>query len=104
MGRGREPISDLAIAVGARLRAVRRAAGCSQAHLAEAIHVTQGSVSNYEAGLRDIPVHLLLAALDTLQYEPAHFFEGIPGLLSARDDSLRAAVFEVRDRCWPSAN
>ena len=49
-------------------------------------------------------MHLLLAALDTLQYEPVHFFEGIPGLLSARDDSSRAAVFEVRDRYWPSDN
>ena len=96
MSSGREPISDLAVAVGERLRMVRKEEGCSQAYLADAINVTQGSISNYEAGLRDIPVHLLLAALDALNYEPARFFEDVPGLLVSTDDSLRPLVAQAR--------
>jgi transcriptional regulator with XRE-family HTH domain len=101
VGRGREPISELAVAVGDRLRSVRRDAGRSQAWVAEAIEITQGSVSNYESGLRDIPVNLLLSALQALEYDAGQFFEDLPGLISP-DAALNGAVRDVRERCWPA--
>ncbi len=96
MGRNREPVSELAVAVGARLRIVRLEAGRSQAWVADAIDVTQGSISNYEAGLRDIPVHLLLSALSALGHDPGRFFEGLPGLISATDGDTRSAAEAMR--------
>jgi transcriptional regulator with XRE-family HTH domain len=101
VSRGREPISELAVAVGDRLRSVRRDAGRSQAWLAEAIEITQGSISNYEAGLRDIPVNLLISALQALDYDVGRFFEDLPGLMSP-DQQLHTAVRDVRERCWPA--
>lgn len=101
MGRRREPISELAVAVGERLRAIRRDADRSQAWLAEAIEITQGSISNYEAGLRDIPVNLLLSALAALEYDAGQFFDDLPGLISP-DGEIQAAVRDVREQYWPT--
>lgn len=99
--RRREPISELAVAVGERLRVIRRGAGRSQAWLAHAIGVTQGSISNYEAGLRDIPVNLLLTALEALEYDPGQFFDDLPGLITP-DGDIQTAVRDVREQYWPS--
>ncbi|MDP2308572.1 MAG: helix-turn-helix transcriptional regulator [Pseudomonadota bacterium] len=59
MPRPRDP--DLLRALGARLRAVRSAAGLSQEALAAAIDVAPNNVSNYETGKRALTVPALAA-------------------------------------------
>ncbi len=90
------------MAVGARLRIVRIGAGRSQAWVADAIDVTQGSISNYEAGLRDIPVHLLLSALAALGHDPGRFFDGLPGLIIANHGDARSAAEAMRTSPLPA--
>ena len=81
----RPPVSGLAHALGARLREVRRTRSVSQQAAARAAGLTQGSISNYEHGLRDIAVVDLLTILDELHVSLAEFMAGVPDLLVLED-------------------
>ncbi len=62
--------------VGARLRAVRHRLGLSQAELAEAVGVSQGTVASYEADRRAPPTPVLLALEHTLNINHRWLLEG----------------------------
>ena len=59
-------IQDLKLTVGARLRAARRAAGLTQAQLAEAVSRTVEAISNIERGRNLPPLDLLDRAAKVL--------------------------------------
>lgn len=61
---------DLTV-LGARLRALRAAAGESQAVTAEAIGVARSYLSDIEAGRRNITVQVLGDLADHFRVEPA---------------------------------
>ncbi len=46
--------------VGYRLRALRAAAGTSQATVVREVGVTQAALSNYETGKREVPLSTLI--------------------------------------------
>jgi transcriptional regulator with XRE-family HTH domain len=73
--------SGLPQAAGARLRDVRRGRKVSQERAAQAAGLAQGTISNYENGLRDMAVANLIAILDDLDVSLAEFMTGIPDLL-----------------------
>ncbi len=77
--------NGLAKAVGARLREVRRTRSVSQQAAARVAGLTQGSISNYEHGLRDIAVVDLLTILDELHVSLAEFMAGVPAFLVLED-------------------
>lgn len=56
-------------ALGRRIRAWRLRRGLSQADLAEAIGVTQSSLSNYENAKRDLPASILIRIAEELEVE-----------------------------------
>lgn len=81
----------LAKAVGLHLRAVREERGASQTDVAEAAGVTQGALSNYERGIRNVRAVTLLAILDFLECAPADFFGRLEAFVvvgSEQRDSL----------------
>ena len=63
------------------MRELRTLGGYSQTEVATYVGVTQGSISNYEAGKRDIPMWVLLATIEQLDCSPSQFFDGVPELL-----------------------
>lgn len=56
-----KPQRDLYIALGKRIRAVRRGALLTQAQLASILHLSRTSVTNIEKGRQQILVHTLYA-------------------------------------------
>ena len=98
MSRRRPLESGFAQAVGARLRELRQARKVSQQRLADAAGLSQGSISNYEYGVRDIAVVSLLAILDYMEVSVGEFFAGVPALLVLREsedvDIARALIAE----------
>ncbi len=91
------PFGDLAVEVGARLRELRRVRPINQTQVADAIGVTQGSISNYEAGIRDLPTWTLLAMLRVLDCPPAEFFSGIRGFVVPNPAQTEDLVDAARD-------
>ncbi len=83
----RPPVSGFARSVGARVRELRRARSVPQQRLAEVAGITQGAASNYENGVREIPMRTLLAMLDEMDIGVGEFFEGVPDLLVVGDSA-----------------
>lgn len=57
---------EFTVPVGERIRALRVAQGWSQRALADYALITQGSISNYERGKRDLPLSLAAEFADAL--------------------------------------
>ena len=81
----RTPANGLSQAVGERLREVRRTRSVSQQAAARVAGLTQGSISNYEHGLRDIAVVDLLTILGELHVSLAEFMAEVPAFLVLED-------------------
>ena len=93
----RTPISEFAVAVGARLRDLRKRRGRSQRKLASLIGITQSAMSTYETGHRDVPVWVLLATLVELDCPAGQFFDGIPGFAAFGNAGATEATIAARD-------
>ena len=90
--------SALPQAVGSRLREIRLARKVSQKRLAEVAGKTQGAVSNYENGVRDIALVNLIAMLDDIDVSLAEFMAGVPEFLVLEDaDDIRIATKLIAD-------
>ncbi|MEW6182270.1 MAG: helix-turn-helix transcriptional regulator [Bacillota bacterium] len=76
--------------IGERLRNAREQSGCTLANLAKGIGLTSSAVSNYESGIRQIPVHILQEFARVLG-KPLHYFLG-PGV---EDPSLIQATLKT---------
>ncbi len=63
--------------LGERLRSLRIALNLSQEEVGFAADVTQGSISNYENGISEIPLSVLIEICSSLDVRP---FELIPDL------------------------
>ena len=73
--------------VGARLRETRLLREVSQQPAAEALGLSQGSVSLYERGARDIRVVDLLALLDHFDVGLTEFMAEVPEFLVLEDSA-----------------
>jgi len=88
----------LYLAVGQRVEVARRAAGMSQAKLANAVSLTRASIVNIEHGRQRPPLHVLWQIAEALQVDPA---ELIPrrSELAERTESVhldRAVVRQIQ--------
>ena len=88
--------SELVRTVGARLREIRLLRKVSQQRAAEAVGRSQGSVSLYERGARDIRVADLLALLDHFDVGLAEFMAEVPEFL-VLEDSAEIATKLIAD-------
>ena len=79
--------SALAQAIGARLHEIRIAQEVSQERLAEVAGITQGAVSLYERGARDIRVVDLLAFLDHFDVGLTEFMAEVPEFFVLEDSA-----------------
>jgi transcriptional regulator with XRE-family HTH domain len=71
-----DPLSDpIDIAVGARIRARRRALGLSQQVLGDAVGVTFQQIQKYEKGSNRLGSSRLQMVARTLRVSPAYLFE-----------------------------
>jgi len=70
--------------VGARVRMRRTTLGMSQTDLGNALALTFQQVQKYEKGTNRIGASRLQQIATALQVEPAFFFEGAPGVGTAR--------------------
>jgi transcriptional regulator with XRE-family HTH domain len=61
-----EAVNALYVAVGGRVREVRKRCGWSQADLARAANLTRSSIANFEAGRQRPPVHVVLLIAQAL--------------------------------------
>ena len=68
--------------LGERLRARRAHLGLTQAEVAHRAGITQGALSNYEVGRRDVPIPFLLALARVLEVEPVALIPGLSPLSS----------------------
>jgi transcriptional regulator with XRE-family HTH domain len=59
-------IHPLYVALGKRIRALRRQANLSQEDVAERVGLTRTSITNIERGRQQLQVHTLVAIADTL--------------------------------------
>jgi transcriptional regulator with XRE-family HTH domain len=64
----------------------------TQTRLAETVGIGQGTLSNYENGVRDIPVRTLLALLEALGVGVGEFAVGVPDLLVLEDSESIGTV------------
>ncbi len=85
MPKSKPPKSALVRSVGARLREIRLLRKVSQQRVAEAVGLSQGSLSLYESGARDISVVNLLTILDELEVSVVEFFAGVPAFAVLKD-------------------
>ena len=67
---------EIEIAIGARLRALRVAAGLSQAALGEVIGVTYQQIQKYECGKDRVAASTLQMLAGALKVHPGSFFGG----------------------------
>ena len=65
--------------MGARIAALRREAGMSQAQLAQALQVSPSAVGMYEQGRREPSADMLLAIARTLNVTVDYLLSGEPG-------------------------
>ncbi len=82
---------------GQRLREWRTRRGHSQRVLANAAGITQGALSNYEAGRRDIPLSVALAIASELNVSLSDL-AAAPDVVILRDSRLRQVVQALADR------
>jgi transcriptional regulator with XRE-family HTH domain len=78
--------------IGARIRTRRMQLGLSQADLGEALDVSFQQVQKYEKGMNRVSTATLLAIAGIMEVEPAHFYQGAPGINGKR---LSQAISEV---------
>jgi transcriptional regulator with XRE-family HTH domain len=84
-GRGHRTQDKTLTEIGGRLREWRRYRRRSQIEVAEAVGITQASLSNYERGKRDAPISTLLAIADTLNVQIADLVEAAPPSVEEED-------------------
>lgn len=82
--------------LGVRLREWRLQRGMSQADVARRAGITQASLSNYEAGKRDMPLSTFLGVASALNVSLGDLLE-LPDVIVIRDSSLGRAVERWRD-------
>ncbi len=88
--------------LGERIKKARDRIGFTQAKAAKAIGLTPSALANYEAGTRQIPVHILLDLASRLG-KPVHYFLGPsvkPSLLI--QNALKEAVERFTDAIYIS--
>lgn len=66
--------------LGRRIRRWRQLNSMTQADLADAVGVTQATLSHYETGKRDISVAILLGIADVLDVSVQELTEGTPSV------------------------
>ena len=86
--------------LGARIGALRRARGLSQAELAELLKISPSSVGMYEQGRREPSVQILIALSERLQVSTDFLLTGRAGTSeeSAFLSSLLDTCVETADR------
>jgi transcriptional regulator with XRE-family HTH domain len=80
----------LDLAIGARLRARRRALGLSQSELARKLGVSFQQVQKYESGANRLAASTLVAAAQALEINPACLLGADPPLSKDEAELLRA--------------
>src|SRR5690242_9230233 len=78
-------------AVGLRIRDWRLKRALTQADLARRAGITQGALSNYENGKRDLPLSTVLGVTAALNVSIGHLLD-LPEVLIVRDSPLGRAV------------
>lgn len=63
--------------IGARLKTQRRDIGITQIELARQVEVSRTSVTNIEAGLQKLPLHLLYRICSVLQLEASEVLPSV---------------------------
>lgn len=66
--------------IGARIRTRRMQLGLSQSDLGEALGVTFQQIQKYEKGMNRVATANLLKIAEVMEVEPAHFYQGAPGM------------------------
>ncbi len=77
--------------IGRRIREWRQRRGLSQIEVATIAGITQGSLSNYELGKRDVPLSTLLGIVAALDIGVGELL-GIPQIVVVRDSRLGRAI------------
>ena len=78
--------------IGARIRTRRMHLGLSQSDLGEALDVSFQQVQKYEKGMNRVSTATLIRIAEVMEVEPAHFYQGAPGMTGKR---LSQAISEV---------
>jgi transcriptional regulator with XRE-family HTH domain len=81
-------------AVGKRIREWRLTRKLQQAQVARVAGITQGALSNYENGKRDVPLSTLLGVTAALNVSIGDLL-GVPEVLVMRDSPLGRAVEQL---------
>ena len=81
-------------AVGPRIRELRQERGYSQAHVARLVEVAQASLSNYEAGKRQISASLAIRFASVLEV-PLGDLLNVPQVIVLEPDSRLAEAVRV---------
>ena len=89
-GRYRNPAFE--VALGARIRAARVAAGLSQAALAAAVGVSPQQVQKYELGNDRVAASTLHGIAQTLEVHPGSLFDDNMPTLSGTASEMKAAI------------
>lgn len=91
--------SDLLLALGQRVRALRRGCGWTQAQLGDAIGLSRTSVTNIEAGRQgDIPVTVLARLAAALGVRVGDLLDGAPARLPWLELARRVTEAEREHR------
>ncbi len=86
---------SLRVAVGQRIADARRGRGWTQAALAEALEIEGSTLSRYECGVRETPLHLLLDIARTLHVPLSELLVVPEGTLVAPERPVADAVPEA---------
>jgi transcriptional regulator with XRE-family HTH domain len=93
--------ADLARAIGARARALRRAASLTQEQLAEQVGLQPSAISRFENGAVGLSVTTLLDMSDALGVPLARFFEDPTGAQPPEDADEQALLAQWRTLTEP---
>ncbi len=94
--------SALASAVGHRIREWRLRRGMTQSALAHHAGITQGALSNYEMGRRDVPLSTVLAIAGGLEVSLGELLD-LGEVIIVRDSLLGRAVQYLQAAAKPEA-
>jgi transcriptional regulator with XRE-family HTH domain len=70
--------------IGQRICARRLQLGLSQNDLGEALEISFQQIQKYEKGVNRVSAATLIAIANVMEVEPAHFYQGAPGLSKKR--------------------
>jgi transcriptional regulator with XRE-family HTH domain len=86
---------EIEVAIGARLKILRLAAGLSQNALGEAIGITFQQIQKYEKGQDRVAASTLQVLAGVLKVHPGSFFDGEMTTPTGDDPDVRTALKEA---------